>query len=324
MLRLASLEKAQDASTIRRAVLSEYVRVTQSDYGLFHDTVHDGPNGPVVLGQVLVDGPERVRRHWKPLEGTSYTDLELGVEHISAMNAVTSVTQADLSNHWVDTVWKPADVHCAMRINSLDGEMFGGQIAGLRVSSRPLYGRCDVRAAQSFLPLALSALRMACRLSRTGDTVALKLFKPDGTPWMRSPVPFPASLLTPSLTEWIQQICRDKLSHACIFFDRYRLEAVSMSGSGERGVLVSAWPMLPLRVPRVLMLTPTQRQVASYAASGATVSEIAEHLDRSPDTVKSHLKTLYKELGVASRAELRGMVENFLTVPANGHATPTQ
>ncbi len=323
MLRLDSLEKA-DASTIRRAVLTEYVRVTDSDYGLFHDTVHDTDHGCVVLGQVLVNGPEPVRRHWKTLEGTSYAELELGVEHISAMDAVTAVTPADLSSQWVDAVWTPVDVHCGLRINALDGALFGGQVSGVRVSSRSVYGRSEIRAAQSFLPLALRALRMACRLSRTVGTAASQLFKPDGTPWMRSQTPFPPGLLTPALTQWIQNVSRDNLSHATLFLDRYRLEAVMLSDADERGVLVMVWPMRSLRVPKVLMLTPMQRQVASYAASGATVGEIAVTLDRSPDTVKSHLKALYKELGVACRAELRGVVQNFLNAPLSAPATPTQ
>ncbi|MFT6143076.1 MAG: DNA-binding CsgD family transcriptional regulator [Myxococcota bacterium] len=313
MLRLAALAKAQDASTIRRAVLSEFARLTDSDYAVFHDTVHEGDNERALFGQVLVEGPESIRQKWKTLEGVSYAELGLGVEHISAMDSVTAVTRNDLPAQWVNRAWTPVDVHCSLRINCLDGAFFGGQIAGVRVSSRPVYRRSDIRAAQSFLPLALGGLRMACRLSRTTGPPAWQLFKPDGTPWMGTAAEFPSGLSSYGLSEWVQHITDANLSCDSQFFGRYRLEALVLSGEYRRGILVSVRPMHPLHVPKVLMLTPTQRQVASYAASGATVYEIAEHLQRSPDTVKWHLKTLYKELGVASRIELRGMVQNFRT-----------
>ncbi|TXD37220.1 helix-turn-helix transcriptional regulator [Lujinxingia vulgaris] len=51
-------------------------------------------------------------------------------------------------------------------------------------------------------------------------------------------------------------------------------------------------------------LTEMQRRVAEYARSGATVSEIARTMGRSPHTIKTHLKSVYERLGVASRLEL--------------------
>jgi DNA-binding CsgD family transcriptional regulator len=51
-------------------------------------------------------------------------------------------------------------------------------------------------------------------------------------------------------------------------------------------------------------LTPRQLEVCECAASGATVDEIAAHLHISPGTVRTHLKTVYRNLGVANRVEL--------------------
>ena len=45
-------------------------------------------------------------------------------------------------------------------------------------------------------------------------------------------------------------------------------------------------------------LTPTQRTVADFAVAGATNKEIADHLDLSGETIKSHLKNIYEHLGV--------------------------
>lgn len=61
-------------------------------------------------------------------------------------------------------------------------------------------------------------------------------------------------------------------------------------------------------------LTPMQSVVAEYAVAGSTVDEIADAMDRSPHTVKTHLRNIYDRLGINSRVELatrlQGAAEN--------------
>lgn len=64
---------------------------------------------------------------------------------------------------------------------------------------------------------------------------------------------------------------------------------------------------LPLQTARTAnekLLTKTQIQVARRAAQGATLSEIARVIGRSPDTVRAHLREVYRRLEVSSRLEL--------------------
>lgn len=56
--------------------------------------------------------------------------------------------------------------------------------------------------------------------------------------------------------------------------------------------------------PYVPTLSPTQHRVATLAANGLTVAEIALELGRSPATVRTHLGNIYARLGVSSRVEL--------------------
>lgn len=56
--------------------------------------------------------------------------------------------------------------------------------------------------------------------------------------------------------------------------------------------------------PAERLLSPAQLQVARRAAEGATLKEIAQALDRSIDTVRTHLREVYLRLHVASRIEL--------------------
>jgi two-component system nitrate/nitrite response regulator NarL len=62
-------------------------------------------------------------------------------------------------------------------------------------------------------------------------------------------------------------------------------------------------------------LTEREHQVLRFVADGLTAPQIAERINLSPATVKSHLHTLYEKLGVSDRAAAvaegmrRGLVE---------------
>jgi DNA-binding CsgD family transcriptional regulator len=77
---------------------------------------------------------------------------------------------------------------------------------------------------------------------------------------------------------------------------------------GDRGqpdhVLVHLTPSPNARRTALHALTPRQREVATYAAAGATAPEIARAMGISPHTVRVHLRAVYAQLGIGSRAEL--------------------
>lgn len=51
-------------------------------------------------------------------------------------------------------------------------------------------------------------------------------------------------------------------------------------------------------------LTPMQRRVADELVTGCTIAEAAEALGIAPETVRTHLKEVYRRLGISTRAEL--------------------
>lgn len=63
-------------------------------------------------------------------------------------------------------------------------------------------------------------------------------------------------------------------------------------------------------VPKELPLTHRQREIADLASHGLTVGEIAAATRRAPDTIKTHLKSVYRTLGVANRLELRELLSD--------------
>jgi DNA-binding CsgD family transcriptional regulator len=55
-------------------------------------------------------------------------------------------------------------------------------------------------------------------------------------------------------------------------------------------------------------LNPRQRETLMHLCSGASEKEIANRIGRSRHTVHSYVKTIYRQLGVTSRAELVAML----------------
>lgn len=82
------------------------------------------------------------------------------------------------------------------------------------------------------------------------------------------------------------------------------LRLTSLYGSHGPAVLVRALQTRGVGTSPVLGLSATRRRIVSFAVQGATVVEIARALDRSPETVRTHLKRIYAHVGVGSRIEL--------------------
>ena len=66
------------------------------------------------------------------------------------------------------------------------------------------------------------------------------------------------------------------------------------------------------RVGSVLGLTATQSQVAVLLAEGRSAPEIARVLGRAPTSVRTHIKSMHRKLGVSRRQDLVRLV---LSVP---------
>jgi LuxR family maltose regulon positive regulatory protein len=72
----------------------------------------------------------------------------------------------------------------------------------------------------------------------------------------------------------------------------------------RRRLAKGGWGATTGRVPRLYeQPTERERQVVRYLASRLTVPEIAHEIGVTPNTLKSHLKSLYRKLDVTSREE---------------------
>lgn len=82
------------------------------------------------------------------------------------------------------------------------------------------------------------------------------------------------------------------------------LRCVPLEGKGGPLTLVTVVATRLDLIEAIDLLSPAQQVVAEYAAAGATVSEIAQATDRSPETVRTHLKKVYRRLAICTRMEL--------------------
>jgi DNA-binding CsgD family transcriptional regulator len=84
--------------------------------------------------------------------------------------------------------------------------------------------------------------------------------------------------------------------------ERWRVLAVFIDETADRFRL-DAPPS-----PAEQLLSPRQRHVARLAANDASVASISGVLGLRPETVRTHLRAVYRRLGVASRGELRAVL----------------
>lgn len=136
------------------------------------------------------------------------------------------------------------------------------------------------------------------------------LYLPDGT--LEHETTTAVDTLGPTQRRWLRGAVRAAV--ACASTDEWmvkrvavgQLEAQLVKMEGPQGcrVLVTLSSAPTLRDHALSALSPRQREVARYAAVGATASETAAQLGISEHTVRQHLKAVYRVLGVSNRVEL--------------------
>jgi PAS domain S-box-containing protein len=82
--------------------------------------------------------------------------------------------------------------------------------------------------------------------------------------------------------------------------DRIALELQAMSLVAG----ISDGPTVPLGHPDLEGLSPREREVLAHLVSGERVPTIAKKLHISPHTVRNHLKSIFRQVGVSNQSEL--------------------
>ena len=85
------------------------------------------------------------------------------------------------------------------------------------------------------------------------------------------------------------------------------LQGASLAADSSGAVL------LPLDHPDFENVSPREREVLSMLVSGSRVPAIASELHISPHTVRNHLKSIYRKIGVQTQSELIERVRELST-----------
>jgi DNA-binding CsgD family transcriptional regulator len=197
-----------------------------------------------------------------------------------------------------------------LRLLVYRGERFIGWIGAVRGRSEPHFTAGERRALQPLVEPVAAALVAADAAERDmraqlGD--AELVVRPDGSPEYASS----------AVRHWLgDRTMRPRLE---------RLTRIIDQGFGERELWLDGtrvrWTRLAgvggaLRyllhldtVPAVYRhpdscLTPAQREVGQLASAGLSSTEVARQLGVSAETVRTHLRQVYRRLGISTRTEL--------------------
>lgn len=207
-------------------------------------------------------------------------------------------------------IFRPSRVADQIRLLVFQGDRFVGWIGAVRASGARPFARRDRRRMSSLVPPIRALLIAALERGPASAGCAQILVRPDGT----------VEHWTPAARSWLDRPgFGDALARAVRAVDRGEplgalpcadAAITRLLGSGTSRYLVHLTPFAPLTSnPVTRELSAVQLRVAEFAASGATIHEIARALGRSPNTVRTHLHAAYERLDVANRVELARALE---------------
>lgn len=266
-----------------------------------------GDEGCVETLGVLEGSPFDSLRSWRPdapppLEVGRFTSMRR-----TRSAAVLAQTES-YRRHYV-----PLGVQDQARMLVYRGPELVGWIGVMRLADRPRYDEDELRRLNTLSGEVTSAL-IACdareRLNER-EAPATILLRSDGT----------VDFATPAARTWLEvygteplrramKDLHDEAPRATVAVGIHRVGVVRMDSCRGRGVryLATVERAATASATPFAGLSRRQQQVASYAAVGATTPEIARALGVSTETVRSQLKSIYRSLGIGSRAELATLV----------------
>ena len=200
----------------------------------------------------------------------------------------------------------PPGLRHELRLAFYEGSRFLGCLAFFRRSAAfPARAKRRLSSLKEAIrALLLRASTSGAGLERQGMLILvgqeLEMVSPHATAWLRcafgdDPGPRLGAML-------------ERAGGLPVVCDEVELESEALEGPSRRGLGLALRPATPLTLSPGSLLSPMQREVAEHAAVGATLEEIARSLGAGVETVRSHLREVYRRLDVGSRAELARII----------------
>lgn len=286
---------------IRAQVLQDILKVVDADAALFFSVADI--DGRAVIADAQVEGDSDADRLVEVLPGRrDFVDVAR-LQDPSALDSRTFQEGSSLSQAFAVQL-AAFGVSDRIRLFVYDGRRFVGWVGAIRFKGQARFSRSDRRRLLPLVEPVTSAILAAHELARKSMPVEpgfvvmhaggdVEYASREGQAWLQRPGFALALQRRISFIDGSGETTPVELAR-CRFVPMIGAHPLFLVQLSEaRSVEKSA-----------VSLSPTQREVASFAASGATVAEIASAIGRKPETVRSHLREAYSRLGVSNRVEL--------------------
>lgn len=302
--------RGQVLEAVREAVPCDSVIFTKilPHQGEYHYT------GPVSIGdrdvEEFLDEQDGTRApiegHWRPErpgpdEQNQFVDMHYDPEKL-----------VDSEDDLLRTVYGANHICTQARSLLYDGKQFLGYFAVWRRRSVPFDDE-ELRLLNRLREPILSVLAAAERADLSElEVPADVLFEPEGPS---------VEYASDSASEWlhadrlealgrvVRRARREDSFPTTRLVDGKKCRVARLDGALGTRYSLTIQPTEPPELAPEAALTPRQREVAEFAAVGATAREIADTLDVSTNTVRDHIRRIYRRLGIGSRAELARKIE---------------
>lgn len=278
---------------------------------------YDSHAGRLRLTNVEFLGDERFVAVGPSLEGATFEDLAIEADWLSVLDGCTVMQQGDIPTGMYEALWEPFGLcSCLSYVAMKDGQLWGCfNVFRTEEQGRP-FAKANIQGEErAWLSATLAMLRHTHTLlvNALPDHRGVYLFSTDGTARVAShPLADLADQLRGALMREVLDFAARGAARDRVFLGGVCIELDLLTGAGDDAIAVTLTPTLPVNVTAFNLLSRAQRIIAGYAVAGVTVEQIAEAISRSPETVRSHLKRTYDQLGIASRAELGRVYERAL------------
>lgn len=210
---------------------------------------------------------------------------------------------------YFEKILGPLDAVDQMRVCIYHGDTFIGWLGSIARTGDKTFSQEDADRLTPLIAPISAALVAADRAEK-------KMLEPGGADFIVSSngrIEFASAIGR----RWLEvQSLREDLSRAIRVLDATGAPAPSpllraghalwtrMHGDGRHRYLVHIAYVPPPSRAASSLLTATQLRVAESLAAGATAAESARAIGVHIETVRTHVKAIYRRLGIASRAEL--------------------
>lgn len=302
-----------DPAAARRELLDTLVGFVGADFGATYALAREGASWRTHAGAVL--GPESPRMAWLSAQLEPFpANYDPECPRSDEVGRFRRLPGSAEQTRGYALFYRPFGLTSQLRTLLYDGAEFIAWLGVLRHADRAPLGCAERLALDRVAGAAQDALvtmRRAERAALAGRVPAHLVFDPGGE----------LRFASAEVKDWLDSGRRGQLGElvrhvargggrAVRWVSQARASCHRIVGDGGEAFYVNLSAGAAVRVDPTAALSPRRREIAEYAAAGATAKEIAQALGISPHTVRQHLKSVYRQLRVASRLELARVLED--------------